>query len=524
MNIRKIENEIDAAFEDNILTLIPYSQSIWELLSYLEHKHYELSVMEGSIHDKSACVDNMINFITHPLRVCFKMCTRRKYALKAAYSQFNANAAHEWYGKAYDYNNFCSIFPLVHRKELSLDIKGYDLKTNKDLSQGVPYEAYNRFVHKTGANERSNVDTLAILDAVREHTFYIGTKLAISWTAALSKLVISIFKGSQVSRYHLPESWKFSRFTFGEFREIAIAISALSYARYAITTLNAEEFPENGYSQRVWLISKNEFIKILIESTELAKVTVMSVLEYLTFGSKGINYPDAATQPLFDLEDGNLAISPFLFINSDVERNACALFNQIEEDKAIYSSLVDDKEKILFEELKDELAILGYRCESGKVSGTDLDMAIIDDENRFVLTVELKWFIEPAEIREVNQRSQEITKGINQAKVIRTLLESNDENLYQNILKIDSGYKHCSIVGSFNLIGYDGVQDEEIPVIKVGNLMSLIKSCSSLSRVAELLNNRQYLPVPNKDYNVVTINIQSGNWNCKWYGLKSLVE
>jgi len=524
VNIREIEHEIDSAFEDSILTSIPYSQSIWELLSYLEHKNYELSVTEASIHDKSAGVDNMINFITHPLRVCFKTCNRRKYALKTAYSQSNANAAHEWYGRAYDYNHFCSIFPLVHRKELLFDIEGYDLKTNKDLLQGVPYEAYNRFVHKTGANERSNVDTFAILDVVKEHSFYVGTKLAISWNKALSKSVISIFKVSQAARYHLPESWQFSQFKFGEFCDIAIAISALSYARYAITTLNAEEFPENGYSQRVWVISKNELIRILIESTELDKSKVISILEYLTFGSKGINYPDAATQPLFDLEDDNFAISPFLFINSDVERNACVLFNQIEEDKAIYSSLVGGKEIILFEELRGELVKQGYRCESGKVSGTDLDMAIIDDENKFVLTVELKWFIEPAEIREVHQRSQEIIKGINQAKIISSLLESNDENLYRNVLKIDSSYDHYSIVGSFNWIGSDRVQDKEIPVIKVGNLMSLIQDCSSLSNVAKLLNNRQYLPVPDKDYHVVTINIKSGNWNCEWYGLKSLVE
>ncbi|WP_232484133.1 hypothetical protein, partial [Dickeya dianthicola] len=69
-----------------------------------------------------------------------------------------------------------------------------------------------------------------------------------------------------------------------------------------------------------------------------------------------------ATQPLFDCEDGNYAISPFLFINSDIERNTCVLLNQIEEDKIIYSSLVDEKEKVLYKDIKKELSLQGYRC------------------------------------------------------------------------------------------------------------------------------------------------------------------
>ncbi|MEF1253393.1 hypothetical protein [Vibrio sp. M260112] len=522
LNIKEIEQEIDAAFESNDLTSIPYSQAIWELLSYLEYKYYELSVSDGSTHDKAAGVDNMINFITHPLRVCFNKCKRRKYALTTSFSQDNANAAHEWYGKSYDYNQFCSIFPLAHRKELSIEVAGCELKTDKDWSNGVPYEAYNRFVHKTGTNERSNVDTAAILDTVKDHTFCFDNKFAISWNEPLSKSVVGIFEKSQKVRYHLPDSWAFSRFTLGEFRKIFVAISGLCYARYAATTVSSDDLPNAGYAQRVWVISKNEFVRILVEVTGYERTRVLAVLEYLTFGSMGINYPDAATQPLFDCEDGNYAISPFLFINSDAERNACALLNQIAADKAIYASLVDEKESLLYDDLEKELSALGYRCESGKVSGTDLDLAIIDDINKVVLTVELKWFIEPAEIREVNQRSQEIKKGIGQAKIISSLLQSHDLNLYQNTLKISNDYRHCSIVGSFNWIGSDRIQDMEVPVIKVGHLLGLIKGGSSLAAVIENLKERSYLPTPEKDYKVVPFYVKSGDWRCEWYGLKSL--
>lgn len=524
MDTKDIEKEIDAAFENNSLTSIPYSQAVWELLSYLEYKYYELTVTPGSANDKAASIDNMINLMSHPLRSCFNKCVRQKMALKRSYIKSYADAAHDWYGKSYDYNNFCSIFPLVNRNELSLHVNGNTLKTSKDLSCGVPYEAYNRLTHKTGGSERSDVDTGAILDAVENYTYLLGDKFAISWTESLSKSVISIFEKSQIVRYHLPETWLFSRFSFAEFRKIAIAISALSYACYVVTTVNASSLPEFGYAQRVWVISKHEFIRILIEATGYQKETIINVLEYLTFGSMGIKYPDVATQPLFDSEDGNYLVSPFLFVNSDVERNICALLNQIDTDKKIYSSLVDEKEALLYNELEKELCTLGFRCESGKVAGTDLDLAIIDDEAKSVLTVELKWFIEPAEIREVIQRSKEIKKGIQQAKKLHSLLENKDRNLFDNILKISDDYSHYSIVGSFNWIGSDSVQNIQVPVIKVGHLLKLFKDGKSIEEVIKFLKKRDYLPVVGEDYDVAIFTVKSGDWTCEWYGLKSLDE
>lgn len=522
MDIKDIEKEIDAAFESNILTSISYSQAVWELLSYLECEYYGLTVAKGSAHDNAASVDNMINFMSYPLRSCFNKCARKGNKLKASFNKINADAAHDWYRRSYDYNNFCSIFPLVNRNELSLHVNGNNLKTSKDLSCGVPYEAYNRLAHKTGASERSDVDSDAIYDMVGNHKYFYDDKLAISWNESLSKSVISIFEKSQAVRYHLPETWSFTRFSFSEFRTIAIAISALSYARYVVTTIDAASLPELGYAQRVWVISKNDFIKILVEATGYQKEKITDVLEYLTFGSMGIKYPDVATQPLFDSEDGRYLVSPFLFINSDVERNVCALLNQIDEDKKIYSSLVDEKETVLYGELEKELSNLGFRCESGKVSGTDLDLAIIDDEAKSVLTVELKWFIEPAEIREVIQRSKEIGKGIEQAKKINCLLEKRDKNLFENILKISNDFSHYSIVGSFNWIGFESVQDMQVPVIKVGHLLRLLKDGRSISDVIEYLSQREYLPVLGKDYDVAPLTVKSGDWTCEWYGLKFL--
>lgn len=524
MDIKKIEYDIDFAFEDNNLKLLPYAQAIWEMLSFLEEQHYHLLTSDISTHEKSAVVDNMINVITHPLRVCFNQCLRRNYSLNPIFSKQNADDACDWYSKAYDYNHFCSIFPLFHREKLSLSIKGFKLHTNKDLSKGVPYEAYNRFLYKTGESTYKNVvvDVAQIVNASQKYAFYLDGKFAIAWNSTLSKTIIRIFNNSQLHRYHLPDSWQFSHFSLGEFKKVAIAMTALSYTRAAFTTINAGDFKNNGYSLRVWVISKNDLVKILMDALNFNEAKIKNILEYLTFGAMGIQYPDTATQPLFDLEDNNYAISPFLFINSDIERNFCALLNQIADDKKIYSRLVNEKQHILYAEITRALSALGYRCESGKVQDTDLDLAIIDDESKFVLTVELKWFIEPAEIREVIERAQEIDKGIKQSKKISSLLISNNTHLCKGILKIDNTYKHYSIVASFNWVGPDWIQNSDVPVIKIGHLIELLKNGTSLHDISEILNKRQYLPILGGDYDITCFDIKSGDWSCEWYGLKSL--
>ncbi|MFB3947131.1 hypothetical protein ACE1V3_09970 [Aeromonas veronii bv. sobria] len=524
MDIKEIENEIDIAFEDNNIKSLSYSQAIWEILSCLEEKHYQLLTSDISSYEQSAAVDNMINLITHPLRVCFKNCTRRNFALNSNYSKQNSNDACDWYSKAYDYNHFCSIFPLVHRKKLSLFIKEHEINTDKDLSNGVPYEAYNRFLYKTGESidRQVHVDVEQIINASQNYVFQLNGKIAIAWNAKLSKKIIHIFNKSQSHRYHLPDTWKFTHFSLGEFKKVAVAITALSYTRSVFTTIKANTLPNYGYQSRVWVISKEELTKILVDALDFNEIKIKNILEYLTFGAKGIQYPDAATQPLFDLEDNNYAISPFLFINSDIERNICALLNQIVDDKQIYSRLVDEKQHVLYAEIKNELSSFGFRCESGKVENTDLDLAIIDDENKFVLTVELKWFIEPAEIREVIERAKEIEKGIKQAEKIKSLLTSNDFHIQKELLKIDDTYKHYSIVGSFNWAGPDWIQSKKIPVIKIGHLMELIRKNKNLHDISTDLNNRKYLPVLGDDYEVVHFKINSGNWYCDWYGLKSL--
>ncbi|MCK1705022.1 hypothetical protein IVA86_27345 [Bradyrhizobium sp. 146] len=169
------------------------------------------------------------------------------------------------------------------------------------------------------------------------------------------------------------------------------------------------------------------------------------------------------------------------------------------------------------------LSVDGYELRYGEVQSTNIDLAIIDRTNKVCLCLELKWFIEPAEIREIEDRSKDLAKGVAQCKTLNKLYRQNDARMMQTVLGIDSGYSFLAAVGSVNWIGFGEVQDPEVPIIKVFHLVEKIKETGSLSETCRWLEGRDYLPLEDRDYSVIPAEISCGRWSTTWYGIKPLV-
>ena len=144
--------------------------------------------------------------------------------------------------------------------------------------------------------------------------------------------------------------------------------------------------------------------------------------------------------------------------------------------------------------------------------------SIIDRGARKCLCVEIKWFIEPAEIREVLARSEELAKGVAQARKIAKMFSDNDSRL-MSLLGIDQRYELLTMVGSVNFIGSQRIQHPEVPITKLWHLASEIQKRGRLSEVLEWLRSRSYLPRKDQDYKISEVAIQSGEWRSRWYGI-----
>jgi signal transduction histidine kinase len=310
--------------------------------------------------------------------------------------------------------------------------------------------------------------------------------------------------------------------TFNDFKITLTTIQAMMHGWFIARVHAANQVTSGyGYVSALWVIKHQELVKRLARYTSLNELKINTILSYLKFANHDIRHPDIAIQPLIELSDKQLLLSPFLWININAERNFCTLLNKIPAARETYLKLTLEKESVLYEELKDVLERLGYEIAHGRLTSTDLDIAIIDRKNKVCACIELKWFIEPAEIREVIERSIELTKGVKQSKIIKTLLDSGDKKLVHEILKIDNTYRTSTFVGSRNWIGHSDLQRLDVPIIKIWHFVKELMTQGRLDKTLDWVESRSYLPANGKDYWIVPVDIETGSWKSKWYGIAS---
>jgi hypothetical protein len=350
------------------------------------------------------------------------------------------------------------------------------------------------------------------------------TSFELNLNPKLVRTLINSYSKSTSNRYKLPDDWRTSFFSYFEFKNVFIAIQAILYGRFIARSILARNGMKGmGYSSAVWVVTYSELAERLALYTRVNEKIIKKILSYLTFGNQEIRCPDIALQPLVDLENGFFALSPFVWINSNVERNFCALLNQIPNEKNIYSKLTQMKEGILRDDIVKYVEDLGYEVAYGELGNTDLDIAIIDRQEKICICLELKWFIEPAEVREGFDRAKELKTGVSQSKKIQRHHKNNFDRLNKDILKIDSSYEFAVAVGSRNWIGDYGMQDVDVPIIKVWHLLENIKKFGSLRDAKKWLVAREYIPKKGTDYEILPTELTFGKWTSSWYEIR-LIE
>jgi hypothetical protein len=519
-DIKEIEREIDEAFASNELTTVPWTQSAWTVLSVAEDYHFNIAVARPLPEREAAIyVDGLVNTLTHPLRVLRERAPKLPTSLDRRYIEAHYGLAHEWLGAAEDYNHFCSMFPLFHAKEIELNINEDTLEPTDWSSTDLSYETYDRFVGKRAPESERSLDATAVEAILRASIRASGGAYSVDFSRRLVDELKRHLAPAFDGRHVLPENWQFSRFSLAEYRAIFVFLQIAAEAWFAARQIVAPGVRGIAYEGSVWTPRKGALFKLLSRHTRQSGKAIQSVLEYLTFGAVGIRNPDIAIQPLVDLGNDHFAISPFLMTQIHAERNLCVLLNQVPADRKLYAALVDDKEEHLRAETIEALQPLGFAFRYGEIGQTDVDLAVIDPGSKICLCIELKWFIEPAEIREVRMRSEELAKGVSQAKILNELYATKDGRLL-GLLGIPGDYQFLAMVGSVNFIGRAAIQDPDVPIAKLWHVVAKIQETGSLLTTIEWLKARQYLPVKHRDYEVQEIPIQSGRWKSRWYGIK----
>ena len=137
--------------------------------------------------------------------------------------------------------------------------------------------------------------------------------------------------------------------------------------------------------------------------------------------------------------------------------------------------------------------------------------------------IELKWFLDPAEAKEVVEKSEEIAKGISQLLLLKQAIYEGYSPIFE-CLGIDLSYSVNLTLVSVNWIGHASVQNPEVAVVREDHLIEKLSVPSRLFEVSSWLSERQYLPEEGKHYEIINTSPRVGNWKMNWYGVRPLIS
>jgi hypothetical protein len=139
------------------------------------------------------------------------------------------------------------------------------------------------------------------------------------------------------------------------------------------------------------------------------------------------------------------------------------------------------------------------------------------------LLVELKWFLAPADVREVLDRRKEVQRGTKQMERLVAAMRHGVPQLLE-VLGIDSRYSIAAVVATREWIGNADAQHPDVPVIRADHLGAKLNRVAYLDEAIRWLKARDYLPVEERHYRVRATKRRIAGYTVRWYGVKPLIH
>ena len=546
--LREIETEVDNYYKSNPLMNLPFATAAWYFLAYAEEymlqEQFERvktqSVIDENMsprlivrprqltsQENARISDNFVNAPKYPMSWLHRDCEQGGQ-VPSVYNDGFYKASWDLFQLGQKYRAFVSAFTCGSRGLIGLELQGSTIQPTENLFTGMEYEAYDRLVklHESqGTLSSVNFDNLP-MDALAHSLKIHGDRFTYELNPRMVSDTIKAFVRPRLDgAFSLPSEWELSRYTLGDFRKVFEAISAMAYIHTTARKMAANrQCLGMGYIDSIYMRPFDDLLRQVVRYSGVSDSKVRSIFDDLSYGNRNISDRDPALQPLIKLDSEVYAIMPHLWLCSSPERNLTVLLNRLPSEKKIYSKLVDEKEELMRERFTSCLSDKDFRFIFGSVQGLpDVDLAIIKDSEKTCLLLELKWFIHPAEIREVIEKSEEIEKGISQLRKLKDAFVNNHAPLLKK-LGIDSSYRLEGVVVSENCVGHPKVQSPEVPVIQADHLIAKLRATEPLESTMEWLKARKYLPKEGEHFEVCKRVVTIGNWSVRWYAIEPLIS
>lgn len=526
--LRAVEREIDEYHRRNMLMDLPWASGTWGFLAGCEEsfvrevvRAHDPALTPAGGHQVRARADRVLNLAKWPMRWLSdgRVPDGRP---EPGYQGERYEAARRMTDLADAYLSFESAFCYATWGVCELSLDGKRIVTHGPVRDDARFDAYDRLMDAEEGSDavlpwNSLVGLVAPSVKVQGRTFryHVGRKLVgqvIDWAAPVLD-----------PRFTLPEEWQLPHYSLSDAAAVLRAIWALSAIHFAARMVAASRgCLDLGYQRALVVMKYPELLRRLAQYSGRPHSVVEKLVADLTYGGGGIHTPDIALQPLVKLPDDRYMWAPNIVIHGALERNLVVLLNRFPDSRAVYNHLSGYRESLLRARIVGALSDAGYRAWHGDVVGwnpiRDIDLAIICDRERCCLLLELKSFLAPADAREVREKGEEISRGIEQVSVRRGLADAAPQPLHE-ALGIDADYRRGWAVVSENSVGPVWVQSDDVPVIRAHHLVRRLTETGSLAGLIDWLAGRHYLPIEGDNYKTLDVPIVIGDWTLEWFGI-----
>ena len=311
----------------------------------------------------------------------------------------------------------------------------------------------------------------------------------------------------------LPEVWTSS---LGSGREIARSLRNLWIAGVAHALVATNGGTGRKFLNADGLVGEHTsswLARIMSRNGGLPEASATNLVELLTYG-RFVDRPDPALQFLFALRPGLLAVPWFMYVTCNAERNFLALLARTHRDE--FDGASSAFEAKMTSELRDVLrerswAALFNRTLQGEAAAGEVDAILIDAANRSVLVVELRWFLEPSESREVAEREksgrEKAKKATKKRDAVRRVLPS----LLQQLSISSDGDWSIDAVAVFDSYVPTPPASTDVPFVSHRALLSGILNFSRLNQLVAWVRSDSWLPTSGMDFVEVVASADYGD-------------
>lgn len=387
-----------------------------------------------------------------------------------------------------------------------LEVLGHGSDMDPDVT-GVLYEWL-----QNGAN---NVEGQCILDSLTNSGRVKKSKVVYEYQPSIAYGIATELPQREMI---IPEGFEFD--WGGAFETHAMINSLMVRCLYHVLSVELvarkKQIRGGGDSSLVLILTKEQLIADIQVLANFEYETICKFVEMLTFGNKAIT-PDIALQPLYFSKSRLFMIPCYHILNCNIQRNLLSLLAKIDDRKFDKQSGIFEKSMVS----QLEVPLQNWKHYSlnkeYKVNGVkeEIDGLIIDKNSKTVLLMELRWVLQPGDVREVYNKIKATSSKVNQ---LARKIAFVEENLSEIILRTTGCLNDFLITDNWQVKGVVVIQGfggtvskhETIPIVTLDIFIKAVINSNSLRELHSWLNGLSWLPREDHDFKLDEIEESNG--------------